>query len=304
MHSSEDIAPGSDLTPRLGAIDITTIWHVINAGDKYLFSDDEELADPAREFFKLWYAQNVDLDSFTPDLATTTFARQLALPCHFFDHPEAFAAITKWLAYNCVGHIQESVPVKFKFVHLHLCPPDFVGPVNHARGSLKTTLHRGLWNRVGDLLKKGSNGIACAHWAETAGRYFGALTKLEVYPLELSFSKNSINTLLGWLGDFHLNNKIIGCYSCKADWNREVKSAVYRTRGHFDGLCIDCMDKSKIKNGRNDEDYWEKLGAVDGRFDKDCRIRHADNTWWVSWCGRDEHRRKLMDEKRAQERQE
>ncbi|KAF2274163.1 uncharacterized protein EI97DRAFT_137499 [Westerdykella ornata] len=48
---------------------------------------------------------------------------------------------------------------------------------------------------------------------------------LDVYPLELTFSKNSINTLLGWLKGFYMN-KIIDCNSCKADWSLEVKSAV------------------------------------------------------------------------------
>jgi hypothetical protein len=106
------------------SITITTIWHVINAADKYLI--EGELAVAGKDFFDKWYQENVHTWSLDED-----FARQLALPCHFFDHVKGFAKCTEWLAYNYAGHISELRPVSFKWKHLHLCPPDFVRKYTH-----------------------------------------------------------------------------------------------------------------------------------------------------------------------------
>jgi hypothetical protein len=97
--------------------DITRIWHIINAGDKYLL-----LANILRSFFERWYAKNISMISMESD-----FARQLALPCYLFDHAQGFARVTEWLAYNFGGHITEKRPQGFKWKHMHLSPPDFVG---------------------------------------------------------------------------------------------------------------------------------------------------------------------------------
>jgi hypothetical protein len=97
--------------------DITRIWHIINAGDKYLLP-----ANILRSFFERWYAKNVSMISMESD-----FARQLALPCYLFDHAQGFARVTEWLAYNFGGHITEKRPQGLKWKHMHLSPPDFVG---------------------------------------------------------------------------------------------------------------------------------------------------------------------------------
>jgi hypothetical protein len=52
-------------------IDIETIWHVINAADKYLF--EHELAKAGQSFFNKWYTDNVEKQPLEKD-----FARQLA----------------------------------------------------------------------------------------------------------------------------------------------------------------------------------------------------------------------------------
>ncbi|KAJ4299134.1 hypothetical protein N0V90_004378 [Kalmusia sp. IMI 367209] len=98
-----------------------------------------------------------------------------------FDYAEGFAAVTKWLAYNGVGHITEKRPRGFKWKHMHLCPPDFVGPMNHARGGLKTVLHRGIWDRAGTLLKDGPSDCICGKWDAVCGRYFAKLVVVKAY---------------------------------------------------------------------------------------------------------------------------
>jgi hypothetical protein len=99
------------------SVDIDTIWNIINVGDKYLFN-----GVILQGFFDRWYAAHSDMDAKGID-----FARSLALPCLMFDHAQGFAAVTKWLAYNTAGHITEKRPKFFKWQHLHLAPPDFVG---------------------------------------------------------------------------------------------------------------------------------------------------------------------------------
>lgn len=166
--------------------------------------------------------------------------------------------------------------------------------MNHARGSLKTTLHRLIWKDVGRVLKERKN-YKCTGWAEVAGQYFAALTDTEVYPLELSFPKHSINELLDKLDKFTMSQPF-HCTDCSWNWKEQMENTQIWTAGAFDGLCIDCMDKSNRKHEAFDKDYWQRLGKGSGGWDQDCRIYHGESTWYVSWCGRDEHRRKLVDE--------
>jgi hypothetical protein len=80
--------------------------------------------------------------------------------------------------------------------------------MNHARGSPKTCLHRGIWNPVGKLLEDGDSKCRCGQWAPTAGHYFAALVKTKAYPLETTFPKNSVNTILEQLEKFEAFNNI------------------------------------------------------------------------------------------------
>lgn len=122
--------PYGDWSPTFKAkIDIKAIWHVINAADKYRF-DDKELGAAGESFFDWWYDDYMEEFCGDLDEVGEQRLRSLAMPCHFFDHVSAFAKITKWLVYNCPGHISEEKPVKFKWDHLHLCPPDFVSTVD------------------------------------------------------------------------------------------------------------------------------------------------------------------------------
>jgi hypothetical protein len=98
-------------------VTMSMLWHIINAGDKYLFD-----GTILQGFFHRWYTAHSNLDKASPD-----FARTLALPCLVFDHAEGFAAVTRWLVYNATGHITESRPPGFKWKHVHLAPVDFVG---------------------------------------------------------------------------------------------------------------------------------------------------------------------------------
>ena len=85
------------------------------------------------------------------------------------------------------------------------------------------------------------------------------------------------------------------CAHCSVDWAEEVALARSNTLRNFDGLCIDCMDRSGPKRGDGDVDYWRQLESIDGRWNVNCRVRHEAPSWYISWCGRAEHRQKLID---------
>ncbi|KAF2133803.1 hypothetical protein P153DRAFT_274428, partial [Dothidotthia symphoricarpi CBS 119687] len=239
-------------------------------------------------FFDLWYKKNVHVGSLDDDLA-----RQVALPCYMFDHASGFAEVTKWLAYNFAGHITEKRPKGFKWHHMRLAPPDFVGPMNHARGSLRTSIHRGIWSGIGSLLTRGPYVCKCDSWASTAGHYFAGLVNTTAYPLEKTFSKSSVMMILADLKSFTMKQHG-SCSLCSTDWEGEVAHARVMALRYFDGLCIDCMDRSRPKRENGDVDYWRQLESIDGRWDENCRIRHDEPSWYISWCGRAEHRQKLV----------
>jgi hypothetical protein len=133
------------------------------------------------------------------------------------------------------------------------------------------------------LVLKNGERFECRHWDAVVGQYFAALVRTEVYPLEYSFSKHSIYELLNMLDDFVMRRPPLGCDICTWDWKRQIEDAQTKIPTFFQGLCIDCMNKSKAKHGNVDKDYWKGLGNVDGRWDKGCRLTHGETTWYVSW---------------------
>jgi hypothetical protein len=79
--------------------------------------------DTLKTWFQKWYAVSIEGVELNIDSA-----RGLAMPCQLFDHAAAFARVTKWLAYNHIGHVKERPPKGFKGNRgLHLPPGQFVG---------------------------------------------------------------------------------------------------------------------------------------------------------------------------------
>jgi hypothetical protein len=183
----------------LYTISILGVWFAIAYTER---SQHESAKDTLKTWFTKWYAtsmEGTDLD--------ISSARGLAFPCQLFHHVAAYARVTKWLAYNHVGAVKDVPPYGFKRqpgVHLQI--GDFfgmstpiahiatvtniqTGPVNHARGGLKTTLHKSLYKKCGHLLRNGTDDCNC--WDATVGQYFFALTKIDVFP---SASESSSTT--------------------------------------------------------------------------------------------------------------
>jgi hypothetical protein len=101
-------------------VSVLGVWYAI----AYWERDHQGSAKEAlKEWFGKWYETSMagtelDFDS----------ARGLAMPTQLFDHAIAFARITKWLAYNHIGHVKERPPKGFVGSKgLHLPPGEFVG---------------------------------------------------------------------------------------------------------------------------------------------------------------------------------
>lgn len=92
------------------------------------------------------------------------------------------------------------------------------------------------------------------------------------------------------------------CSLCGMNWNGEVWSARAQTLQNFDGRCIDCMDRSRPKREKTDVNYWRQLESIDGRWDVNFRVEHGVPTWYISWCGRAEHRARLIEKHREKTR--
>jgi len=167
--------------------------------------------------------------------------------------------------------------------------------MNHARGRLKTILHSKLWTPAKKLHTDPHNRCLCRKATEFD--YLDELITREVFPIDDYTGRTSINELLSRLAGFSHKCAARHCSHCDIDWVRVVNDAVETTRKYNQGLCLDCMDRSRVRD--DDADYWRKMGAdSNGKWDAHCRMDHGEPTWYVSWLGRTEHRQKLLDEQK------
>ncbi|KAF2025445.1 hypothetical protein EK21DRAFT_76351, partial [Setomelanomma holmii] len=117
----------------LWEISLLGLWYAICYWDLH---QDKNGKVVLKEWFDNWY------DTSMADADMTIYiARALAYPCYVFNHAAGYAKVTKYLAYNHVGHVKERPPKGFKGgKHLHIGERELVGPLNHARGGLRKSL--------------------------------------------------------------------------------------------------------------------------------------------------------------------
>lgn len=88
-------------------VSILTIWYVLEILRKHS-------VDPACPEMKGWYAAWYDKHESRINI---TQCRELLTPSYFFDHAEAFAAVSLMLAINASRHIEERMPEGFNPGH-------------------------------------------------------------------------------------------------------------------------------------------------------------------------------------------
>ncbi len=107
-----------------------------------------------------------------------------------------------------------------------------------------------------------------------------------------------MNAILDRLKRFEFEAKSSVCGTCHQDYKGMVKRIENYVRHYFDGLCLDCLDRSKPKLRDIDMDYWRHHQLKENEWVKGCRFPHKQPTWYFSFNGRKEERDRLMKEKK------
>jgi len=118
-------------------------------------------------------------------------------------------------------------------------------------------------------------------------------------PLEDNFPRTSMATILHRLEDFSFEPKKGACRSCRVDYNTLVENASRKTLDYFDGMCLDCMDRTKPVTKDEDMDYWYHKNLNQDYFTGRCRVKHGQPTWYFSFMGRKIIRDRFLRKKGA-----
>lgn len=174
----------------------------------------------------------------------------------------------------------------------------FIEQINAAKGRLRTVLLTGLFRPNEQLL----NAI-CSCRKETLYDYEKTLWQIKVWPLERIGQRHAINVILDRLDHFKYNPSKEACSTyCQRDYKRIVIGVQIATRNYFDGLCLDCMDRSKPKTGDVDKDYWRHHLLEEDDWVTSCRFPHKQPTWYFSFMGRKEERDRFREKWQAERR--
>ncbi|PWY77004.1 hypothetical protein BO70DRAFT_388391 [Aspergillus heteromorphus CBS 117.55] len=269
------------------AVAIEDIWYLVLAHDKYQID---------RKLYSKWVGSwgKIELAKERNKGNDNDYdlERKILSPAFAFDCPQLFQHATKTLVYNSPGPITEINPTSIRQMHL---PSRVPQQLNAARGRLRTILHSGLFERLGTLVACGT----CGCKELTVFEYLRELRRINVWPLEDSMKKTSIDDILVRLNGFsqsRMRKRVDSaagepkhCMSCNINWDATVRSVNDRVRNYFGGLCLDCMDKTKNLrlHGSHDDDYWHYWERYQS-YDSKCRISHGEPTWYFSFMGRRE----------------
>lgn len=158
--------------------------------------------------------------------------------------------------------------------------------LNAAKGRMRTVLHRKTFAPIKWLQK-----ATCECRYKTQFEYIGALIKTGVWPLDDEWPKMEVNEVLDKLSTFSYKPAPSACKQyCQRSYEDEVGKTISYIRGYFDGLCLDCIDKGNPKTWNHDTDYWNHDRLKKHEWDKGCRVKHGEPTWWFSFLGRKEDR--------------
>ena len=109
--------------------------------------------------------------------------------------------------------------------------------------------------------------------------------------------KKPVREILGDLDDFSYKAPKSACSTCRQNYPKLVGDVVSSVEFYFDGLCLDCLDRSKAKTGDIDMDYWCHHTPRIDEWCNGCRFPHKQPTWYFSFNGRKEERDRLVKEK-------
>lgn len=285
---------GTSYTPTRGDnrttgynVEIEEMWHLVAACDKYNL--DVSLL---KNWFGVWYGRQ-EISKIEP--------KMLLFPCWRFDHAAGFAACTKTMVYNNIWYIEEGNPTNY--IDLHI-PARIMQQLNAARGRLRVILLNDLFKPNDKLLT-----THCSCKEKTLYNYEKTLYDLNVWPLERATRSCSMEKILERLDGFVYMPHQEACSTCRRIGIADgVRSAKDRTRNYFEGMCLDCMDKSQPKMGADvNMDYWDHHKRKEHELVvplragvKPCRVQHRMPTWYHSFMGRQRDRDRFKKRREAE----
>ncbi|KAJ8127152.1 hypothetical protein O1611_g6482 [Lasiodiplodia mahajangana] len=326
--------------PQATNINIKDVWWAIHFGNKYLLERKEgaELTDPDTEnnedalkpakdmsllsgWFTRYYNMHEKYFKEKDDRGKLRAFSVLA-PAYWFDCPQIFLDVTRHIAYNTAGHIENDNPTECTDQYMRGVPGRALVQLSAARGSQRGRLekflprasapcpdHEGecrdvmVFSHKKSLLKTGIKSLfSLADRKRTLNELLDNLDEYE-------FSLVSIRS---WHGQQSINpswsTKL--CKHCSHSLFPTAKSltsqvlrASKNVRKNFGGLCLDCMHKFKTEG--DDGDYFSH--DQPGQHDHGCRVKHGQPTWYFSYMGRKElmlrHQGRLAEECRERKRE-
>ncbi|KAK5720166.1 hypothetical protein LTR15_007439 [Elasticomyces elasticus] len=255
-------------------LSLDDVWYMFAAAQKYGFSTR---SPAAKLWFEKWYDTDPNFDFKEHQM--------MLLPLHSFDHAVGFRVASKYIVYRATGNIFDRRPAAFEHGTLGL-DPNIINQLNGAKARLKTVLHRDLYKPIEGLLRFAK----CQCKAEVLFAYEHMLTRHNVWPLETAFVNQSVDGVLRKLElvpSGMRQPRTCGTRLCSFDFGYTIASVRAEMKKLFDGLCLDCMATSNPTNPEeSDEAFWAKArNKYNSSWDKDCRIRHQQPTWFFSFIG-------------------
>ncbi|KAF1973179.1 hypothetical protein BU23DRAFT_139582 [Bimuria novae-zelandiae CBS 107.79] len=280
------------LPNNLKATRMERAWVAIGVGEQFGFAPNH--IDKIKPWFLECYQYALDNGGLTPFVACC-----LAFPCSVFDHAEGFMKLTKYLAYHTNGSLFTNNPSSFH--HLNHDARVLDGPLTAARAHIQSILETELTFPIDKLHR-----ATCPCRKETAFDYEDALRALDCWPIDRAMQQYPIGEIIDELEKFEFTPKTIKCSSgiCAHDFKNSVNIAIRRAKYAFDGLCLDCMERSQIDHvdGQTRQTFLEKNTPFKGCWDIDCRFGHGRASWYYSWMGPSSVRRDILNKYREEKK--
>ncbi|KAI1203197.1 hypothetical protein F5X97DRAFT_160741 [Nemania serpens] len=312
-----------------GEIDISDVWWAIHFGNKYLLDrkqgaelgedadeEEEEALKPGKDmslladWFSQFYAEHEkSLKGTIVDGKPWEFS--VLAPAYWFDCPQIFHNVTKYIAYNTVGSIENFKPTGKHDVYMRGVPERVLFQLSAARASQRTRLEKQLPVVSAPIQRHKDECLDVMIFSHKRSLLNTGIKSL----FSLADRKRTLTALLDDLDDYEFALVTIQrrhdpwssalCEDCRDGLGEaryqlraDVLRASRRVRTNFGGLCLDCMHKFKHGGNDDDDDYFAH--DKPGNHDRGCRVRHGQPTWYFSYMGR----RELMVQHQAQRAEE
>lgn len=166
--------------------------------------------------------------------------------------------------------------MKSRRIRCYILTANILGPLGAARARIQRVIEFDLSSPLKKL-----HMARCTCRKRTAFDYEDALVALGCWPVMNALNMLTLAEYMDKLTQFTFTPEATRCDSgaCHQDFRKAVDVSVDRAKYYFQGLCLDCMNRSKSSTGQSNGEYIEKNSPYKGCWDMDCRFGHKRETW-------------------------